>query len=181
MTKEDRKRVAHQSGWAELAGRQSAEPAALALESRDPMDAYEVEIRDRLKRAAGQIQGQHRRLEPLFEDLSSALARGTSRDAQTAAFRLEGAIRAHFLLEEKIIFPEIRGLHLQNDAELEALTKDHRGLSVALQAVIDEILEAQLDLAAQSLEKYWLAVRDHETREEAFLNTLDSAPAERNL
>ncbi len=145
------------------------------------MDAYEVELRDRLKRTAGQIEAQHRRLEPLFEDLSSALASGTSRDAQTAAFRLDGAIRAHFLLEEKIIFPAIRGLCSQNDTELEALAKDHRGLGVALQAVIDQILEAQLDLAAQSLEKCWLAIRDHETREEAFLNTLDSAASERNL
>ncbi len=145
------------------------------------MDAYEVELRDRLKRTADQIQEQHRRLEPLFEDLSSALASGTSRDAQTSAFRLDGAIRAHFLLEEKIIFPAIRGLCSQNDTELEAFAEDHRGLGVALQAVVEQILEARLDLATQSLEKCWLAVKDHETREEAFLNTLDSAPSERNL
>ena len=145
------------------------------------MDAYEVELRDRLKRTAGQIEVQHRRLEPLFEDLSSALASGTSRDAETAAFRLDGAIRAHFLLEEKIIFPAIRGLPSQHRAELEALAEDHRGLGVALQTVIDQILEARLDVAAQSLEKCWLAIKDHEAREEAFLNTLDSAPSERNL
>jgi hypothetical protein len=165
----------------ELAGRQSAESAALAWGSRDPMDAYEVELRDRLNRAAGQIQVQHRRLEPLFEDLSSALASGTSRDAQTAAFRLDGAIRAHFLLEEKIIFPAIRGLCSQNDTDLEALAKDHHSLGVELQAVIDQTLEAQFDLAAQSLEKCWLAIKGHEDREEAFLNTLDSAPSECNL
>ncbi len=145
------------------------------------MDAYEVELRDRLKRTASQIQIQHRRLEPLFEELSSALASGSSRDAQTAAFQLDGAIRAHFLLEEKIVFPAIRGLRSQDDTELEALAKDHRGLGVELQAVIDLILEAQLDLAAQSLEKCWLAIKDHETREEAFLNSLDSAPSESDL
>ena len=145
------------------------------------MDAYEVELRDRLKRTAGQIEVQHRRLEPLFEDLSSALASGISRDAQTAAFRLDGAIRAHFLLEEKIIFPAIRGLCSRNDTELEAFAKDHRSLGVELQALVDQILEAQLDLAAQSLEECWLAIKDHEAREEAFLNTLDSAPSERNL
>jgi len=145
------------------------------------MDAYEVELRNRLKRTAGQIQVQHRRLEPLFEDLSSALASGISRDAQTAAFRLDGAIRAHFLLEEKIVFPAIRGLCSQNDTELEALAEDHRGLGVELQAVVEQILEARLDLATQSLEKCWLAIRDHEFREEAFLNTLDSEPPESDL
>ena len=145
------------------------------------MDTYQVELRDRLQRASGQIQTQHRRLEPLFEDLRRALTRGTSRDAQTAAFRLDGAIRAHFLLEEKIIFPAIHELCSQSDSELESLSRDHRGLGMALQAVIDEILEAQFDLAVQSLEKCWLTIKDHEDREEAFLNTLDSASSERNL
>jgi iron-sulfur cluster repair protein YtfE (RIC family) len=145
------------------------------------MEENEIELRGRLKRAAGQIQSQHRRLEPLFEDLSRALASRTSRDSQTAAFRLDGAIKAHFLLEEKIIFPAIHGLPSQHHDELEALAEDHRGLGAALQAVIDQILEERLDLAAQSLEKFWLAIRDHEYREEAFLNTLDSAPSNRNL
>jgi len=145
------------------------------------MEAAEVELRGRLKRAAGQIQTQHRRLEPFFEDLSRALASGTSRDAQNAAFRLDGAIKAHFLLEEKIIFPAIRGLPSEHHADIEALAEDHRRLGAALQAVIDQILEARLDLAAQSLEKSWLAIKDHEYREETFLNALDSAPSNRNL
>jgi len=145
------------------------------------MEATEVELRGRLKRAAGQIQTQHSRLEPFFKDLSRTLASGTNRDAQTAAFRLDGAIKAHFLLEEKIIFPAIRGLPSEYHAELEALAEDHRGLGVALQTVIDQILEARLDLAAQSLEKCWLAIKDHEYREETFLNALDSAPSNRNL
>ena len=145
------------------------------------MEAAEVELRGRLKRAAGQIQTQHRRLEPFFEDLSRALASGTSRDAQTAAFRLDGAIKAHFLLEEKIIFPAIRGLPSQHHPDIEALAEDHRGLGAALQAVIDRILEARLDLAAQALEKCWLAIKDHEYREETFLNALDSASSNRNL
>ncbi len=142
------------------------------------MGPNEDELRARLKRAAAQIQTQHRRLEPLFEELSSALASGINREAQTAAFRLDGAIKAHFLLEEKIIFPAIRGLPLRDEDELEALADDHRGLGRALQTVIDQILDARFELAAQSLEKCWLAVRDHEHREEAFLNALDSSPSE---
>jgi len=145
------------------------------------MDADEAELRDRLKRAASQIQGQHRRLEPLFEQLSRALANGVSRDAQTEGFRLDGAIRAHFLLEEKIVFPAIRGLCSQSEAEFDALVEDHRVLGDALHDVIDRILEGRLDLAAEALEKYHLAVKEHEAREEAFLDTLDAAPSERNL
>jgi hypothetical protein len=145
------------------------------------MDAAEVEIRERLKRAVDQIQSQHRLLEPLFEKLSSSLASGTSRDAQTAAFQLDGAIQAHFQLEEKIVFPTFRGLRTQNDTELEVLLEDHRSLRRELQFLIDQILESQLDLAAQHLEKFWLAVKDHEYREEAFLSALDSEQPERTL
>jgi len=145
------------------------------------MEAVEAEISDHLKRTAEQIQAQHRRLEPLFEDLGRVLSGGSSRDAQTAAFRLDGAVKAHIQLEEEVVFPAIRGLCPEHVAELEALSEDHQGLGAGLQTVIDEILKGQLDLAIQSLESYRLAIQDHERREEAFLNGLDSAPSRRTL
>jgi len=145
------------------------------------METINTELSDRLKRAADQIQSQHRRLEPIFEDLGRALAGGSSRDAQTAAFRLSGAVKAHILLEEEVVFPAIRGLCPERHAELEALVEDHQGLSAGLQNVIDQVLKGQLDLAAGSLESCRLAVKDHEYREEAFLNALDSAPPDCTL
>jgi len=145
------------------------------------METVGTELRNHLKRASDQIQAQHRRLEPLFEDLSSVLEGGSSRDAQTAAFRLDGAVKAHFLLEEEVVFPAIRGLRPQHQIELEALAGDHQSLGAGLQTVIDQILKGQLDLAAASLESCRLAMRDHELREEAFLGGLDSAETKRTL
>jgi len=145
------------------------------------MEALEAEISDHLRHTAEQIRAQHRRLEPLFEDLGRVLSGGSNRDAQTAAFRLDGAVKAHIQLEEEVVFPAIRGLCPEHVAELEALSEDHQGLGVGLQNVIDQILEGQLDLAIQSLESYRLAIKDHESREEAFLHGLDSAPARRTL
>jgi iron-sulfur cluster repair protein YtfE (RIC family) len=145
------------------------------------METDTTEIRERLKRAADQIQAQHRRFEPLFEELTRSLASGTCREAQTAVFRIDGAIKAHFQLEERIVFPSIRGLYPERQAELEELSKDHREIGAGLQSVIDPILEEKLDLAAQALEKCWRAVKDHEVREEAFLNGLDSAPSDTTL
>ncbi|MBW2541396.1 MAG: hemerythrin domain-containing protein [Deltaproteobacteria bacterium] len=145
------------------------------------METVGTGLSDHLKRASDQIQAQHRRLEPLFEDLSRALAGGSSRDAQTAAFRLDGAVKAHFLLEEEVVFPAIRGLRPEHQAELETLVGDHEGLGVGLQTVIDQILKAQFDLASQSLESCRLAIRKHEMREEAFLSGLDSGESESTL
>ena len=145
------------------------------------METNETELRDRLKRDADQVQAQHRLLGPLFEDLSSALASGTNRGAQTAVFRLEGAVKAHFLLEEEIVFPVIRGLYPQHHDELDVLVEDHRGLGAGLRTVIDQVLKAQLQLAARSLESFRLAIKDHEYREEILLNALDSASPDRTL
>ncbi len=145
------------------------------------METVGTELRNHLKRASDQIQAQHRRLEPLFEDLGSVLEGGSSRDAQTAAFRLDGAVKAHFLLEEEVVFPAIRGLRPQHQVELEALAADHQSLGAGLQTVIDQILKGQLDLAAASLESCRLAMKDHENREEAFLGGLDSAETKRTL
>lgn len=145
------------------------------------METTQAELSDNLKRAADQILAQHRRLKPLFDDLSVALAGGSSRDAQTAAFRLNGAVKAHILLEEEVAFPAIRGLCPERNAELEALVGDHHGLSAELQTVVDQILKGQLEFAAQSLEACLVAIKDHEIREEALLKSLDSAPPKRNL
>jgi hypothetical protein len=145
------------------------------------METHEAILRDRLRRAADQIQAQHRRLEPLVDDLSRALANQACREAQTAAFRFEGALKAHFLLEEEIVFPAIRGFCPQSTAELETFTGDHRRIGAGIQAVIGWILESRLEHAAKSLESCWHVIQDHEGREETFLNALDSAARDRTL
>ncbi len=145
------------------------------------MEAVDTELSDRLRRAATQIQSQHRRLAPLFDELSRAIAGGSEREAQTAAFRLSGAVKAHVLLEEEVVFPAIRGLCPEQHAELEALANDHQGLAASLQSVIDLILKNQFEIAAESLESCRHAVEEHEFREESFLNALDSTPSKRTL
>jgi hypothetical protein len=139
------------------------------------MDHHETELRARLRRAAEQIQAQHRRLAPLVEELGRAIASRLPRDAQTAAFRFEGALRAHFLLEQEIVFPAIRSCFLLPQPEIDRFADDHRRIDAALRALIERVLERELELADRCLEACWLAIRDHERREEALLGGLDSA------
>jgi len=145
------------------------------------MEAVDTELSDRLRRAACQVQSQHRRLAPLFDELRRAIAGGSEREAQTAAFRLSGAVRAHVLLEEEVVFPAVRGLCPEKHAELESLAEDHQGLAAGLQSVVEQVLGGQFELAAGSLESCRHAVEDHEFREESFLNALDSAASNRTL
>ena len=145
------------------------------------MDHDETELRERLRRAAEQIQAQHRRLAPLAAELGRAIASRLPRDAQTAAFRFEGAVRAHFLLEQEIVFPAIRGCFLLPQPEIDRFADDHRRIDAALRKLIERVLECELELADRCLEACWLAIRDHERREEALLGGLDSAGRARTL
>ena len=145
------------------------------------METNQAGLRDHMKRAADQFHAQHERLVPLLEGLSAALADQSSRDAQTAAFRLEGAFRAHFLVEEELIFPAIRRLRAQLNAEITALVQDHRELRGGLRALIDQVLRSRLDLAAKSFDAFSLALADHEQREESLVEVLDAAWSLRTL
>ena len=145
------------------------------------MDSDETELRVRLRRAAEQIHVQHRRLAPLVDELSRAIAGRLPRDAQTAAFRFEGALRAHFLFEQEIVFPTIRGCLPLPQPEIDRFVADHRRIDAALRALIERVLECELELADRCLEACWLAIRDHERREEALLGALDAAERARTL
>ena len=94
----------------------------------------EPDLRCRIRRTARLIGGQHERLAPIFAELNAAVASGGTREAETAAYRLEGAMRAHFLLEEQIFFPALRGLYPDREPELRMLIKDHERLCAQLRA-----------------------------------------------
>ncbi len=132
----------------------------------------ESDLRYRIRRTARLVGGQHERLAPIFAELNTAVARGDTREAETAAFRLEGAMRAHFLLEEQIFFPALQGLYPDREPELRMLMEDHELLRAQLRALIDRILASQLQLAAKSIADCSAALRKHEAREELFVKAL---------
>jgi iron-sulfur cluster repair protein YtfE (RIC family) len=129
-------------------------------------------LRFRVEQAARQIQTQHERLDPMLADLRRALTNGDSRHAQNAAFRLDGAMRAHFLLEEYVLFPALRGIQPETEGQLEMLEQDHVRVGGALRAVIDQILESQLDQAAKILTDLASTLAAHERHERSLLEAL---------
>ncbi len=130
------------------------------------------DLRCRIRQTARLVAAQHERLAPIFAELNTALASGGTREAETAAFRLEGAMRAHFLLEEQIFFPALQGLYPDREPELRMLIKEHESFRAQLRALIDQILASQLDLAAKSLADCSAALLKHEAREELFVKAL---------
>jgi iron-sulfur cluster repair protein YtfE (RIC family) len=129
-----------------------------------------AQLRRRVRRAANQIREQHERISPLFAHLDAVLIEGNLRDAQTTAFRLQGALRAHFLLEEQIVFPVLSALCPDRADELGPLEEDHTSLESDFAALIDLILATALQTAGEALHTFTLVLLEHESREEILLN-----------
>ncbi len=126
-------------------------------------------LRRRIRRAANQIREQHERIAPLFVELNAMLTESRHRDAQTTAFRLQGALRAHFLLEEQIVFPSLRALRPNSAVEYVTLLEDHVSLEASFSELIDQILSATTQTATESLRTLTAAIVVHERREESLL------------
>jgi hypothetical protein len=135
-------------------------------------------LRFRVSRAARQIQTQHERLRPIFSELGRALSRNAWLEAQTEIFRLEGALQAHFLLEENVVFPALRGLHPECSAELLDLEREHVRVRREIRRIVVEILDKDLARAAESLSACVDVITEHERREQDLLSSLEAEGAE---
>lgn len=132
-------------------------------------------LRRRMLRAASQIREQHERIVPLFAHLNAVIIEGSLRDAQTTAFRLQGALRTHFLLEEQIVFPVLRELCPDRSSEFVTLLEDHASLESNFGALIDHILAGAPRTATKSLRAFTSALLEHEKREEGLLQAVIGA------
>ncbi len=126
-------------------------------------------LRGRMRRAVNQIREQHERIAPLFSHLNTVLVEGNLRAAQTTAFRLQGALRAHFLLEEQIVFPVLRALSPDRSIQFGTLEEDHASLESDFGALIDRILAAATGPARESLGAFTFVLVEHERREDELL------------
>ncbi|MFQ5415491.1 MAG: hemerythrin domain-containing protein [Myxococcota bacterium] len=135
-------------------------------------------LRFRVSRAARQVQAQHERLRPIFADLGLALSRDRGRQAQTEVFRLEGALQAHFMLEEQVVFPALRGMQPEYANELQDLEQDHVRIRREIRLIVEQILDSDLALAAKTLEACVTFLAQHERREQLLLTALREDDAE---
>lgn len=126
-------------------------------------------LRRRVEREATGIEHQHQLLAQLIRDLDRALDQGRRERGQQAVSRLRSALRAHFLLEEDVVFPAFRGLHPEREAEIDALSEEHRSLWADLEGLEFSVEGADLAEAARQFAALRRALADHEAREEALL------------
>jgi len=129
-------------------------------------------LRYRMRRALRQIGEQHRQLHEIHERLVAAVASGERGDARDAFVRFRHAIGAHFELEDGVFFPALHGLHPEEREELEALSRDHAGLLVALQRFMPLLEEAPLGRFGSAFDAFRSDLAQHEKREEALVSRI---------
>jgi iron-sulfur cluster repair protein YtfE (RIC family) len=149
--------------------RQRSTDAASEEEQSKIAITNQVGLRRRMRRAVDQIREQHERIAPLFSHLNAMLIESNLRDAQTTAFRLQGALNAHFQLEEKIVFPVLCALCPDRSGEFSFLEDDHASLESDFNELVDHILKATLATARESLSAFTFVLMEHERREEDLL------------
>jgi hemerythrin len=134
------------------------------------MDPRQPGLRKRVEHEATSIRHQHRLLGELIGELSSALDGGQRTRGRQIVARLRSALRAHFLLEEDVVFPAFRGLHPEEGSAIDSLTDGHRSLWEKLERLERSVEQgADLEEAARLFSTLRGALSAHETAEEALL------------
>ncbi len=130
------------------------------------MDAMEIGLRHRLRRALRQMEGQHRHLKPIYAELVRAVdGRGAS-EMQEWLLRYREALEAHFALEEEVLFPALRGLHPQREGDLDRLSEDHQRFQGQLLEIERGLRTAYGHESASRIEAFRESLEEHEKREE---------------
>ncbi len=133
------------------------------------MDQMETGLRHRLRRCARQISDQHRHLKPIFGELLGALEQGSADGLRDPLDQLTEAIRAHFSLEDEMLFPALHGLRPQYGADLESLTREHEDFLAQLDR-LGATLDESVDAFQREFDTFRAALREHEKREERIVS-----------
>ncbi len=123
----------------------------------------------KLPRQGTGIASQHRQLDVFVRDVSQALRPGQRRDCETAMFRLQGALNAHFAVEEQVVFPALLGLHSELADKVLALERDHERLREDVDRLALAIVASDITTARRALEEFDAALSAHERSEERIL------------
>ena len=135
-------------------------------------DKNQPGLRKRLARQGTGIASQHRQLDVFVRQVSEALQRGQRRDCETAVFRLQGALNAHFAVEEQIIFPALHGLHAELADKVRALKCDHERLREDVDRLALAIVASDVTTVRRALEEFDAALSAHERIEERILENV---------
>ena len=133
----------------------------------------------RVQRGSRVISAQHRQLDVLYLQVSTALHGGESERARAAFTRFSDALEAHLALEDGLYFPALRGLRPGLAGDLEGLCDEHQQLRETLARVAHSIESDACETCARLLHQFAGDLAEHEGREEGLLASIQKGGQER--
>lgn len=140
--------------------------------STENMDQMTSGLRFRLRRAARKIAAQHQHMHEILEDFERALADRSLERLRELYGRYRDALEAHFALEDEVFFPAIHGLQPEQEAELDALSRDHEGFLTDLAGLAERLAVDRLDVFEEAFRQLVRELDRHEQREEVVARSL---------
>lgn len=146
----------------------SRDPRADAPSSPSAAHVGDAGLRMRLRRAAREITGQHRRLRELSKAVHAAIEAGDAEALRRAAQAYRVALGAHFDLEERIVLPALHGLVPHRADEIDALMQEHSEFFGRLVALAErDVSDVEWRAAFYELGR---ALAIHECKEEGLFS-----------
>ena len=133
------------------------------------MHGMRTGLRHRLERSLHRIEEQHRQLREIGDELDRAVAVGSPGEIETWLSRFHLALRSHFDLEERSVFPAIHGLDESAEAQLSELEREHRDFLRALEALLTDGGGGSPSTLIDALAALREKLRAHEQREETLV------------
>jgi iron-sulfur cluster repair protein YtfE (RIC family) len=131
----------------------------------------EVDLREGLSRRKAGMRFQHRQLDVFVREVSLALKRECARDCKTAVYQLAGALKAHFAVEEGVIFPALRGLRPDLSNWIATSEREHERLRHQLDRLTCATTASDSATAGLLLEEFQAALGAHELDEDCILES----------
>jgi hypothetical protein len=142
------------------------------------MDGMRTGLRRRLERTLRTVRQQHAQLRDVDGELGKALAAGAWSEARDWLERMRDAFRAHFDLEEEVIFPAVHGLLPGTLKEIARLERDHQAFLELLHTALGAQPHANLSRDVEALRERLDVHERHEERLLSLALALEDEPSD---
>jgi hypothetical protein len=128
----------------------------------------------RLQSVLRRIQSQHEQLRIFAEVVASSVLAGSLRRARLGFMSFSDALDAHVTMEDRTVFPAVRGLVPELAPDLTQLVADHARFRDCLDALHDLLARGSAEDFSSDFASFRDEFAAHEAREERILRRVSS-------
>ena len=136
-------------------------------------------VRMRMGHFGARLSAQHRQLDEFFATVIGAVERGSLIAARVVFTRFHDALEAHISVEDRVLFPALRGLHPRITSELVRLVEDHDDFRRRLNELAELLAKGSVEEFSDAFDRLAVVFSQHEEREERLIARFTGESADR--